>query len=106
MKLDFKQTRRLFLAGAVPLPAQYPSLGQIVVEDGSLTRVTTDSKEKKQYSDQKEKKSQEEALQVIVREKAGIHQSITRIVLAEHVSAIFYPNPDNICDPIEDFEDG
>ena len=90
MELDYRQTRRLYLAGTTPFPMPFPTVGAISLEDGKLT-----------YSRQG---PIETRLLVIVREEPGSEHATTRIILAKHVSAIFfYAGQGN---RVDDFENG
>jgi hypothetical protein len=74
MKLDARQTRRLLLAGAVPLPKPYPSVGRISIERRKLV-----------YSRFAEKTK----TFIVIQEQ---HKSaVTRLILRSGVAALFFP---------------
>jgi len=77
MDLDARQTRDLFLAGAAAFPTPFPNTGAISLERGNLT-----------YS--RRERPRETDL-VIVQEFSQRRRSKTRVVLQEHVSALFVP---------------
>jgi hypothetical protein len=90
MDLDYRQTRRLYLAGTVPFPMLFPTVGTITIEDGNLS-----------YSNNGQIITK---LLVIVREKPGPEHATTRVILAKHVAAIFFPAGEG--NRVDDFEDG
>jgi hypothetical protein len=74
MKLDARQTRRLLLAGAVPFPKPYPSIGGISIERSKLV-----------YS----RLAKKPTTFIVVQEQ---HKSaVTRLILRSGVAAIFIP---------------
>ena len=86
MDLDIRQTRRLYLAGAVPFPVRYPTVGAISIEQGKLHGHV------------------EKTLFVVVREETERDQATTRVILAEYVAAIFYYKGKGR--RVDNFEDG
>jgi hypothetical protein len=90
MDLDYRQMRRLYLAGTVAFPMPFPTVGSISIEEGKLARSPQGSMENK--------------LLVLVREELTPEHARTHIILAEWVSAIFYfTAKDN---RVDDFENG
>lgn len=77
MDLDARQTRRLFLAGTVAFPQPFPSTGEITFEGGNL----------KFAGDQAQKPEP----MVAVQEHARRNRSSRRVVLQDHVTALFIP---------------
>ncbi len=74
MKLDARQTRRLLLAGAVPFPKPFPSIGRISIERGRLVF----SKAVRQWTSF-----------VVVQDNC--EPSTTRLILRNGVAGIFFP---------------
>jgi hypothetical protein len=77
LDLNFQQTRRLSLAGTVPLPTLFPSAENISVEDGRFSRLEGGQKERATF--------------VVVKEKIGLDKTAFHAVLKADVTAIFFP---------------
>jgi hypothetical protein len=77
MDFDARQTRRLFLAGTVAFPTPFPSTGVISLANGHL-----------KYA---EKPNQKTVPIVVIREHERRDRSSRRLVLQEHVAALFIP---------------
>ena len=75
MKLDFRQTRRLYLAGTVAFPMPFPSVGEIWIDDGTVSHGS----------------STHEETFVNLHEKPRLESDTVRVVLKQHVAAIFFP---------------
>src|SRR5215510_1582558 len=90
MDLDYRQMRRLYLAGTVALPVPFPTVGTISIEEGKLANSPHGKIETK--------------LLVLVREELAPEHARTHVILAEWVAAIFYfTGEDN---RVDDFEKG
>ena len=93
MKLDFNQTRRLYLAGTAALPTPFPTVGLITIDlGGRVTRTPGDDDGESQPL-------------VILEEQATIGSRITRIMQSKDVAAIFVPEDDAV-DRVDDFSKG
>lgn len=90
MDLNHRQTRRLYLAETTPFPLLFPSVGTISIEMGSLAHSPIGQSDAES--------------QVIIREEPGPDDATTRIVLVEHVTAIFLSAAEG--NQVENFEDG
>src|SRR5262245_15197257 len=77
LDLNFQQTRRLSLAGTVPLPAPFPTAENLSVEVGSVSRSKSGVKENATF--------------VVVQEKIGLDKSVFHAVLKSDVAAVFFP---------------
>jgi hypothetical protein len=75
VKLDFPQTRRLYLAGTVAFPVPFPAVGTISIVDGYVKRSARGRDEPRSL--------------VIVRELSGPDHATTRVIQTKHVAAIF-----------------
>ena len=90
MDLDFRQMRRLSLAGTVAFPMPFPTIGTISIEEGKLANSPHGKVETK--------------LLVLVREELAPERARTHIILAEWVAAIFYFTGNG--NQVDDFENG
>ena len=77
MDLDYRQTRRLYLAGTVAFPTPYPSSGIISFESGNLKYAAGEPAKVKAW--------------VVVQEYSHRDRTIIRAILQEDVAAIFIP---------------
>jgi hypothetical protein len=77
MDLDYRQTRRLYLAGTVAFPTPYPSSGIISFESGNLKYAANEPAKVKVW--------------VVVQEYSHRDRTIIRAILQEDVAAIFIP---------------
>ena len=77
MDLDYRQTRRLYLAGTVAFPTPYPSSGIISFESGNLKYAAGEPAKAKVW--------------VVVQEYSHRDRTIIRAILQEDVAAIFIP---------------
>ena len=77
MDLDYRQTRRLYLAGTVAFPIPYPSSGIISFESGNLKYAANEPAKVKVW--------------VVVQEYSHRDRTIIRAILQEDVAAIFIP---------------
>src|SRR6185295_8121585 len=90
MDLDYRQMRRLSLAGTVAFPMPFPTVGTIAIEDGKLSNSPHGKIDTK--------------LLVLVREELTPERARTHIILAEWVTAIFYFTGEG--NQVDDFENG
>jgi hypothetical protein len=74
MKLNATQTRRLTLAGALPFPTPFPSIGKISIERIKLTFSRSTTKRK---------------LFIVIRDRRS--DMLTRLTPLQGVAAIFFP---------------
>jgi hypothetical protein len=93
MDLDFKQSRRFYLAGTVAFPTPFPSAGGISIEDGSL--LLSVDRDEVNHGEKKDKENNEEKRErvvfVVVQETTGVEKATTRVVRKSDVAAIFFP---------------
>jgi hypothetical protein len=90
MDLDFRQMKRLYLAGTVAFPMPFPTVGTISIEEGKLAHSPHGKIETK--------------LLVLVREELAPEHARTHVVLAEWVAAIFYFTGEG--NRVDDLENG
>jgi hypothetical protein len=81
MDLGARQTRGLYLPGTVPFPTPYPSTGPISFDVGHLSYSAIEPPRDKDL--------------VVSQEHRG-NQTIVRVMLQEHVSAVFIPGARNV----------
>jgi hypothetical protein len=77
MDLDFRQTRRLHLAGTVAFPTPYPSSGTISFESGNFKYTASEPAKVKAL--------------IVVQEFTHRDRTIVRAILQEDVAAVFIP---------------
>lgn len=76
-QLDSRQTRRMLLAGSVPLPGPFPRTALVRLVLGSLTRACGERPADEWF--------------VVIHEQGDLGRAITRHVRASDVAAIFVP---------------
>ena len=76
MELNVRQTRAMHLANTVALPRAFPSAAPITIEEGCLCHAGDE---------------RHDDVFVSVVEETGLRHSVSRVILLEHVAAIFFP---------------